>query len=106
MSPSPWTPQQESAFTGALRIVLNYVGTLHEITSAAHSRLAALQALLVEKGVLSSDELVTTMAAMKAEHEVLVALDPELEAIRQAMDRLAREGCIPDPDPDDAKGDT
>jgi hypothetical protein len=43
------------------------------------------------------------MATMKAEHEVLVALDPELEAIKQEIDRLAREGRIPDPN--DQKGD-
>jgi hypothetical protein len=40
---------------------------------------------------------------MKAEHEVLVALDPDLKAIKQEMDRLAREGRIPDTD--DEKGD-
>jgi hypothetical protein len=60
MSPSPWTPQQASAFTGALRIVLNYVGTLHEIVRAAYSRLAANQELLVQHRVIHADELEAT----------------------------------------------
>jgi hypothetical protein len=61
MSPSPWTPEQETALRrapasepvlGALRCVITYVGTLQEIASATISRLAAIQKLLVEKGVL------------------------------------------------------
>jgi hypothetical protein len=38
------------------------------------------------------------MATMKTEHEVLVALDPDLKALEEEMNRLAREGRIPDPD--------
>jgi len=31
------------------------------------------------------------MAATKAEHEVLVALDPDIKAIEEELNRLARE---------------
>jgi hypothetical protein len=42
------------------------------------------------------------MATTKAEHELLVALDPDLNALREEMDRLAREGTEETPD---EKGD-
>jgi hypothetical protein len=62
MSPSPWTPEQASALTGSLQMILNYVGTPHEIVRAAYSRLAALQELLVQHRVIHADELEATAA--------------------------------------------
>src|SRR5262245_49028579 len=108
---SPWSPEQAAALRDALRrapaseatlaalqLVITYVGTLHEIASAANSRLAALQALLVEKGLLTREEIETTLKRMNAEHEVLAALDPDIKAIEEEMNRLAREATEHRPD--------
>jgi hypothetical protein len=46
------------------------------------------------------------MAAMQVEHEVLAALDPELQALRQEIDRLRWEGTEPPPDAGDSEPQT
>jgi hypothetical protein len=109
--PSPWSPEQAAALQDALRRapasestlaalrgVVTWVGSLHEIASAANSRLAALQALLVEKGLLTREEIETTLKRMNAEHKILASLDPDITALEEQMKRLAREGTETRPD--------
>jgi len=48
-------------------------------------------------------EIETTVAAMKAEHAVLVALDPDITVIEEELNRLAREGIERPPDENDSE---
>jgi hypothetical protein len=60
-------------------------------------RLAAFQSLLITKGITTRAEIDATMEGLDAEHEVLAALDTDLQALKDEISRLGGEGRTDSP---------
>lgn len=92
----PFTKKQQDILAGMGNTVMSYIGSVHEVVSILNTRLAAMQVLLVTKGLMTMDEIEAAVQEIAAGAAVDAALSPEISALEEEMRRLLSGEAPPD----------
>ncbi len=83
-------PEQAEILKALLNVPIEYAGSLAEILQEQEIRVAAMTKLLVEKGLLTREELRDSMQEIRAGVMVEKALRPEPRKVEDEVDRVLR----------------
>lgn len=95
-----FTPEQQDILQTICRILETMARTITvESERKTRSYIAALHLALVKKGVVTQEDLTAAQAEIEAGLAVEDALNPEIQAALDEMNRLLRQEDGPPPDP-------
>ncbi len=87
---SAFTPEQQEILGSLMKSTLIWPSILNENVNEIATRIAALQALMIQKGFITPEELDYAYKEANVMVEVEKALSPELDELEEELKRIIR----------------
>ena len=89
-----FTPEQTEILKAMVHTALSYTGSVHAVVSEHSLVLGTLKSLLVSKQIVTEEEFEAALTEARAAVMVETALDPEIQAFREKLNRLMIGGNL------------